>query len=277
MAATSHLLRRGAVYYWRRKVPRALVACANRKHLLMSLRTWSPLHARSLAIQFDALIEDLIVMPEARFLSQVQLDGMLREVLLKHLAKLDRVAAVAKLAPGFDRLQAERDDRRTGWVYRLLDAHGPNAHVSDADRAAILADGLDQKDVGFIIDHLARLQDGGSVPTKPHILRPLLEGQGAQASAMNLAQAQQVYFHGMALALQQSDRRYRALPVEDRDFVACLLKADLDPRVSAVTSGAAPRPFAASASTNEPVNQPLPATMTATAAEARVQDQSFGF
>ena len=141
MAATSHLLRRGAVYYWRRKVPRALVACANRKHLLISLRTWSPLHARSLAIQLDALIEDLIVMAETRFLSQVQLDGMLREVLLKHLAKLDRVAAVAKLR-GFDRLQAERDDRRTGWVYRLLDAHGPNAHVSDADRAAILADGL---------------------------------------------------------------------------------------------------------------------------------------
>ena len=128
MAATSHLLRRGAVYYWRRKVPRRLAACANRKHLLMSLRTWNPVHARSLAIQLDALIEDLIVMPEARFLSQAQLDGMLREVLLKHLAKLDRVAAVAKLEPGFDRLEAERHDRRTGWVYRLLDAHGPNAH-----------------------------------------------------------------------------------------------------------------------------------------------------
>ena len=120
----------------------------------------------------------MVTVPEARFLTQAQLDGMLREVLTQHLAKLDRVAAVAKLAPGFDRLQAEREDRRAAWVYRLLDAHGPNAHVSDADQAAILADGLDQKDVEFIIDHLARLQDGGFVPTKAHILRPLLEKQG---------------------------------------------------------------------------------------------------
>ncbi len=202
----------------------------------MSLRTWSPIHARSLAIQLDALIEDLIVMPEARFLTQTQLDGMLREVLTQHLAKLDRVAAVAKLAPGFDRLRAEREDRRAAWVYRLLDAHGPNAHVSDADQAAILADGLDQKDVGFISDHLARLQDGGSVPTKAHVLRPLLEKQGADATAMNFAQAQQVYFQGMMLALQQSDRRYRALPVESADFVDRLLKSGVDARVSALVS-----------------------------------------
>ena len=143
MAATSHLLRRGAVYYWRRKVLRALVACANRKHLLMSLRTWSPsseLHARSLAIQLDALIEDLIVMAETRFLSQVQLDGMLREVLLKHLAKLDRVAAVAaglRPAPG----RTRRPPDRLG-LSAARRPDGPNAHVSDADRAAILADGL---------------------------------------------------------------------------------------------------------------------------------------
>ena len=255
MAATSHLLRRGAVYYWRRKVPRRLAGCANRKHLLMSLRTWNPIHARSLAIQLDALIEDLLVMPEAQFLSQAQLDGMLREVLLKHLAKLDRVAAAAKLAPGFDRLQAERDDLRAAWVYRLLDALGPDAHVSDTDRAAILADGLDQRDVGFIIDHLARLQDDGSVPTKPHVLRPLLEGQGAEATAMNVAQAQQVYFQGMMLALQQSARRYRALPVERADLVERLLKSSVDARVDALVSSQ-PAPAFASWPAADPASPP---------------------
>ena len=48
------------------------------------------------------------------------------------------------------------------------------------------------------------------VPTKAHILTRLLEGTGVPVTAMNLAQAQAVYFRGMHLALAQSDRRYRA-------------------------------------------------------------------
>ena len=40
-----------------------LAACANRKHLAMSLPTWNSLPARGLAIQLDALIETLIVTP----------------------------------------------------------------------------------------------------------------------------------------------------------------------------------------------------------------------
>jgi hypothetical protein len=44
--------------------------------------------------------------------------------------------------------------------------------VSAADREAILADGLSETEVGHIIAHLDRLQKGGSVPTKHHLLRP---------------------------------------------------------------------------------------------------------
>ena len=203
-----------------------MLNAGNRTHLLISLRTWSPAQARSLAVQLDAFLDDLITMPEARFLTQAQLDGMLRDVLTRHLAKLERVAAAAKLAPGFDRRQAEQDDRRTAWVYRLLDAHGPNAHVADSDRDAILADGFDGRDLKFIIDHLARLQDNGLVPTKPHILRPLLAAQNAEPTAMNLAQAQQVYFRGMRLALQQTAARYRAQPIHDEAFVVGLMQAE---------------------------------------------------
>jgi integrase len=192
---------------------------------------------------------------------------MLREVLVQHLAKLDRVAAVAKLEPGFDRLRAEREDRRAAWAYRLLDAHGPNAHVSDADQAAMLADGLDQKDVEFISDHLARLQDGGSVPTKAHVLRPLLEKQGADATAMNFAQAQQVYFHGMMLALQQSDRRYRGVTAEGADLVDRLLKADVDGRVAAVSPGAASRTLESWAAPQAAVNREPPTIMAAVTPE----------
>ena len=230
MAAAAHLLRRNAVYYWRRKIPAALVVCANRSHLLLSLRTCDPNQARSLAAQLDALLDDVTTMPEAPFLTRAQLDGMLRDVLTRHLAKLERVAAVAKLAPDFDRGEAERDDRLAAWVYRLLDAQGANAAVTDADRAAILADGLGAPDLRRVIDHLARLQDDGLVPTKPHLLRPLLAAQNAAPTALNLAQAQQIYFRGLRLALEASAGRYRAQRVDDAPLVASLIAAEVGAR-----------------------------------------------
>jgi integrase len=265
MAAAAHLLRRNAVYYWRRKVPIKLVDRQNRTHLLISLRTWSPTQARSLAVQLDAFLDDLMTMPEARFLTQAQLDGMLRDVLTRHLAKLERVAAVAKLEPGFDRRQAEQDDRRAAWVYRLLDAQGPNAHVSDSDRDAILADGFGQNDLKSIIDHLARLQDDGLVPTKPHILRPLLEAQNAEPTATNLAQAQQVYLRGMRLALQQTAARYRAQPIDDEAFVVGLIRAEAGARAALAAAGA-PLRMGRSEASRDPSAEPHVAVGAAPAA-----------
>ena len=192
-------------------------------------------------MQLDASLDQLLTMPDASHLTQVQLDGMLRDVLTKHLAKLERIAAAAKLSNGFDRNQAERDDARGAWVYRLLDAQGPNATVTSGDRKAILAEGLDLKDIAAIIDHLALLQDNGLVPTKPHLLRPLLEAQDAEPTAMNLAQAQQVYFRGMNLALQQSGGRYRGERVDDALIVERLIKNEVEARVDALTKVPAPQ------------------------------------
>ena len=118
MSAVSHVLRRGAVYYWRRKVPRALAGRLARSHLTLSLRTWNPAHARSLGAVLDALIEELLVMPDHDgFLTQAQLDAMLRDAVLTHLAKLDRVAAAERTAAHFNRADAERADRRAAWTW----------------------------------------------------------------------------------------------------------------------------------------------------------------
>ena len=216
-------------------MPKALVACQNRAHVLISLRTFNPKQASSLAAQLDALLDDLTTMPDARLLTQPQLDGMLRDVLVHHLAKLERVAAVEKLERGFNRNRAERDDRRTAWVYRLLEFQGPGAQVSHDDREAILADGFDEKDVESIVAHLHRLQDGKLVPTKPHVLRPLLEAQNAEPIAANLAQAQQIYFRGMRLALEQTAARYRAVRPDDDALVAGIIRGDAERRVAEVS------------------------------------------
>jgi hypothetical protein len=58
----------------------------------MSLRTTHRSTARALVARLDALVEELIVTPEAASLSQHQLDTMLSTVVTRHLAKLERVS-----------------------------------------------------------------------------------------------------------------------------------------------------------------------------------------
>ena len=59
-----HIFRREATYYWRRRTPRSLAICLNRPHLFMSLRTTSPVMARRLATQLDAILEDAAMLAE---------------------------------------------------------------------------------------------------------------------------------------------------------------------------------------------------------------------
>ena len=56
MPLAHHLVRRGAVYYWRRRWPRRLATCGNQRHVFLSLKTSSADRARSLTAQLDACV-----------------------------------------------------------------------------------------------------------------------------------------------------------------------------------------------------------------------------
>ena len=139
-----HIFRREATYYWRRRTPRALAICLNRPHLFLSLRTTSPVMARRLATQLDAILEDAAMLAENAdlHLSRYQIETMLAAVVERHLTKLERVALAAKSAPGFDVDQARSDDQRALWTYTLLDAQGAAAVVRQEDRSRMISDGL---------------------------------------------------------------------------------------------------------------------------------------
>jgi hypothetical protein len=191
-----HIFRREATYYWRRRTPIALAKVICRPHVFMSLRTTSLALARRLASKLDGIFEDAAMLAEeARFdLSQDQLDGMLRSVVTTHLGKLERVAAAAKSFEGFDPDRARVEDNRARWAYRLLDAQGAFAVVRPADRANMLAEGMSEGDIEAVVDHLAMLRINEMVPTKPHILRRMLDQVDAQPNAMNMSQTQSIYF-----------------------------------------------------------------------------------
>jgi hypothetical protein len=231
VSAATHLYRRKAVYYWRRRLPNALASWFHKRHLFLSLQTPDPNFARRLVVLLDAKLEEVVTAFEhaEMYLTPLQVDGLLRDVVTKHLNKLERLSAAAKSFPNFDASQAERDDRRAAWAYRLLHAQGPCAVVRPTDETQMSTDGLSALDIAAVQDHLALLRNNDLVPTRHGILQNLLVANGAPANASNLALAQDVYFRGMWMALAQSERRYGGKIVEADDFVDQLLKDRVRP------------------------------------------------
>lgn len=85
-----HIFRCEATYYWRNRTPRALANFLGRPHVFMSLRTTSPVTARRLATQLDAILEDAAMLAENTdlHLSRSQIETMLGAVVQRHLTML---------------------------------------------------------------------------------------------------------------------------------------------------------------------------------------------
>ncbi|MEY9350305.1 MULTISPECIES: DUF6538 domain-containing protein [Bradyrhizobium] len=236
MSAATHLYRRKAMYYWRRRLPNALASWFHKRHLFLSLQTPDPNYARRLVVLLDAKLEEVVTAFEhsEMHLTPPQVDGLLRDVVTQHLNKLERLSAAAKSFASFDAAQAERDDRRAAWAYRLLHTQGSNAVVRPTDETQMSAEGMTDAEIAAVQDHLAMLRINDLVPTRHGILRNLLAANGASANASNLALAQDVYFRGMWMALAQSERRYGGKIVEADEFVDRILKDRAQPASRAV-------------------------------------------
>jgi hypothetical protein len=178
-------------------------------------------------VQLDAAFEEIVMLTtNASLLNAAQLDAIMRGVIAEHAAKLDRIAAIEKLAPDFDVAEAVRLDVRMGWAFRLFDAQGVNASVRDEDRQVMTAAGLDASDIATVERHLGDLRRQRMVPTPRQRLERLVTGQAALPSAMNLASAQQVYFRALSLALFETDRRYAGVVPDAAEIVAAALHVD---------------------------------------------------
>jgi hypothetical protein len=219
------------MYYWRRRLPNALASWFHKRHLFLSLQTPDPNFARRLVVLLDAKLEEVVTAFEnaEMHLTPPQVDELLRNVVITHLNKLERLSAAAKSFPEFDAAQAKRDDCRASWSYRLLHAQGASAVVRPSDEEQMSADGMTAADIEAIQNHLTMLRANNLIPTRHGILQNLLDANGAPANAMNLATAQDVYFRGMCIALAQSERRYGGKIVEADDLVDQILKDRVRP------------------------------------------------
>ncbi|TFW59924.1 hypothetical protein CT676_17450 [Bradyrhizobium sp. MOS001] len=259
----AHIFRRNAVYYWRRRPRRPLASFFSCPHLFLSLKTTSRATARRLAVQLDLILEDAAMLAERDTLdlSSSQIETMLRAVVTNHLGKLERVATAAKCAPDFDIRQVRLDDKKAFWTYALLDAQGPGACLRREDYDQMVADGFSASDINDVWQHLCLLRNNKLVPTKPHVLRRLVEDVEAVPTAMNLGIAQGIYYRGLKLALASIDRRYGGNRVED----ACL-----DRMILAQNDPPSPRPAMGVMHDNGPPRDPpKKETLLASASAAR--------
>ncbi len=224
MPAIPHVVRRGAVYYWRRRMPARLAESKRSATLLLGLRTSDPRRARVLAAEITALA-DLCFFPALmnRRLSPSQIQTIFRETFTNHLDKLDAVVARERMERNFDAEDSRRSDRVTGWVYRLLETRGNWASVDERSRTAMRAEGMSEADVGEVAAMIAVMQKQNLAAEPPKRLKAMVEKVGGEASRLNLALAQETVHRALAEANFMTGRRYDGVRSENSALIERIL------------------------------------------------------
>lgn len=218
MALQTNILRRGATYVWRKRLPVSLGGSV----IQISLRTNDPLIARRLAVIVSAesvrVFDD---MAEAG-LSREDAQKLLRAVIQKELNVIELRRAAASDRTDSGAWQDERDmDWAMGKALMFISQRGASARdLTAGDIAGMLAEGRDDKDI-------ERVQGCLDIESQAYAHPPMQFGNArtVQAmrsalnrqnfSAMEFMQGRQIWYQGRSAALLTSLR-------EDQPFDAAM-------------------------------------------------------
>lgn len=201
MPVGTNLERRGAVYYWRRRIPPRLVKAGGRSHLRMSLRTKEPAQARALAARLDATAMEVFMSDDAPALSQQQLEAIFQQVLRDHARKLDTIRAM-ELRDGLtDPDVLAREDHAAGLAYTIVARRGAAATVTTAERRRLAAAGEAETMIDDVTTLLAEMRRNGQTNASIGRLKALIEAVGALATPANVAVAERAYLRALGEAL----------------------------------------------------------------------------
>src|SRR5690606_11279359 len=113
MAKFSSLERRGAVYYWRRRIPHRLIAGVGRTHFRLCLATREPNQARLLGRKLDATADEVfMVAPQA--ISNDELRAIFVSAFKAHREKLQLLADIERSDGASSPAQDARQIRSMG-------------------------------------------------------------------------------------------------------------------------------------------------------------------
>jgi hypothetical protein len=196
--AIQHVFRRGAIYWWRRRVLKK-AGESERVAIAISMQTSELAMARTIAAHLT--LESDRVLREGSFamLSSAQVKTMLTTVASNHLRTLARMSAL-ELADGVSSAEGRQSDLVMGWSLRLKPARGPHATVEARDHAGMLASGLSEADIPEVNRIIRMLRENSPAPVpRARILR-MLEACDAPRSEGDIREAATQWMRGQAAA-----------------------------------------------------------------------------
>jgi hypothetical protein len=219
MPSIPNVVRRGAIYYWRRRVPAALAESRKSATLLLG-RTSDSRRARFLAPQIAALV-DLQFFPAVmtQRVTQQQLQRIFREVFTRHLDKFD----AGRRANAWRRISTpSRAGEPIGsWVGSIVFSRREALRPDGRARDQMLADGMTEPEIAATARMLELMQRQKVAAEPPGRLRALVEKVDGEPNPIDLAMAQETIYRAMAEANFQTPRRHD---------VAVIARTDTDDR-----------------------------------------------
>jgi integrase len=226
MGAIQHVMRRGAMYWWRRRLIEK-AGESTRAPIAISLQTREPAVARTIAVHLTLESDHILREGRRGMLSAQQVKSLLTAAVSHHLHKLNRVAAL-ELADGVSAADGRRSDLIVGWALRLKAARGPGAAVDAGDHAAMLQSGLSADDITEVGQTIPLLQTQSDSETpRPKILK-MLQDCGASQTPGDIVEAEAILDRGQAAALMAVDRRWSGRFRQDDDLVDRVLSQNAE-------------------------------------------------
>lgn len=220
MPAVSHVFRRGAVYYWRRRIIGVPAGDAG-VVVIVSLGTKDQDVARRRGAALTHMSEQLFEEIRLARLSPEAAREILIAAALEQSDLLARAATADRARSEPEPMSGARADRVVGAVYKLLAERGTSAQL-DADSAAFLARcGLPAEEAFQVQATLEVLRRQGLVPAPEWKLRKLLaeHAPDVEPSAVVLAETAHALYRGKAAACLDTNERWSDTTADDVELL----------------------------------------------------------
>ncbi len=231
MGLHNNILRRGATYAWRKRLPSSLGGGM----MQISLRTNDPLIARRLAVIVNAESVGIFDRMAEVGLSKEEARKLLRAVIEQELHAIELRRAAASDAPESDAWQRERSaDWAMGKALMFMSQRGASARdLSEDDIAGLLAEGHTPSEVGAVEACLDMESQAYAHPPGQYgnsrALKAMRRTLGREdVSAMEFMQGRQIWYQGRAAALLTSLKGDRSFD-EAMDLASALARGQGDP------------------------------------------------
>ncbi|MGH0004175.1 site-specific integrase [Pseudovibrio ascidiaceicola] len=255
MPKIQHVYRRGAVYYWQRRLPKKRIQasqyeipcknnCIERDEYARSSGEYQNtqpekiqlcLHARELCLakQRASLLTAFseIVFREYRqgMLSGSQVVVMVQDFGVAFMRDLDAAALLAKQRADFNIDSEESKERIMHWVHKLFAAHGSKIELRDRDRALMAKNGLGLREIAAVEQSLCNCEFRADKFVDPTKIKAVLTKHNIEHNASNFFEARQAYFRAGAQVLKDSGRRWQGEFAEDAQILSQAITAEVQP------------------------------------------------